>query len=264
MGRITEGHQGFRAASDMPERRTPFPRAALGVLPLQAGEEGRGERGGEHPRGDCSGDLHSLAVLVHLVRHGEVDNPDDLVYAGPLAGFGLSTRGFAEAAAAGDYLAGRPVAAIVASPLHRARQTAAAIAASTGVAVETDERLTEWGLTERWAGLRWRSIPDHHPGELEAYLADPTDLPFSPESLAAVARRVAAAVHDHRARHESGDVVLVSHQDPIQAARLELTGRPLSDLHHVKPGHASVTTLATGNPWAEVSYWEPGRTELPA
>ncbi len=184
-------------------------------------------------------------------------NPDHLVYAGSLAGMGLSRRGHREAEAAAAYLAARPVVAVVTSPLVRARQTAAPIAALLGLEPDQDERLTEWALTGRWAGLAWEAIPCEHPGELEAYLAHPDDLPFSPESLADLAARVAGAVADHRGRHPEGEVVFVSHQDPIQAARLLLTGRPLERLHQAKPGHASVTTLKPGAPWTEAAYWDP-------
>jgi len=194
---------------------------------------------------------------VHLVRHGEVANPDHVVYAA-LDGFSLSPRGLRQAAAAADHLASFPVAAVWSSPLARAVETAGVVADRFGLDVHVDPGLTEWGLADRWAGVRWEDLREVFPGELEAYLDHPTELPFAPESLAALAARVVAVVERVRAG-AAGDVVVVSHQDPVQAARLALTGRPLAGLWTDKPLHAAVVTL-DGN--REVESWAPA--EQPA
>jgi broad specificity phosphatase PhoE len=60
--------------------------------------------------------------------------------------------------------------------------------------------------------------------------------------------------------HPHGDVVIVSHQDPIQAARLRLTGSPLAELHQEKPGHGAVVTLRPGTAWKIETVWEPGES----
>lgn len=202
-----------------------------------------------------------MVELVHLVRHGEVDNPRRLIYA-DLPGFGLSERGWREAAAAADYLAGRPIAAVVTSPLQRARETASAIAERSGVAVVVDERLTEFLLARRWAGVEWDRLPEMFPGEVEAYLSHPHDMPFSPESIADLGRRVAAAVSAAVAEHTT-EVVIVSHQDPIHAGRLQLTDLGLDRLLLDRPGHCDVITLAPGNPYRELSHWKPQLEGLP-
>ena len=81
-------------------------------------------------------------TVVHLVRHGEVANPDGLLY-GRLPGFHLSEDGVLMAKAAAAYLAGRDVALLLSSPLERALETAAPIAAEFGLEVRVDERLIE-------------------------------------------------------------------------------------------------------------------------
>ncbi len=199
--------------------------------------------------------------FLHLVRHGEVENPDHVVYA-DLDGFGLSTRGIVQAEAAADYLASAPVALVVASPLERARETAGVIfAAHPNAQFEVDEGLTEWRLGSRWAGTVWEDLPKRFPGELEAYLAHPDDLPFSPEPLATVGRRFANAAEAAFASIPEGDVVAVSHQDPVQAGRLHLIGRSFDNFHEHKPGHAAVITLAPrpapGIGWLRTNWWEP-------
>jgi broad specificity phosphatase PhoE len=62
-------------------------------------------------------------TVVHLLRHGEVHNPNHVLY-GRLPGYHLSANGLMMAAAAADYFDGRPVAAVFASPLERAQETA--------------------------------------------------------------------------------------------------------------------------------------------
>jgi probable phosphoglycerate mutase len=197
-----------------------------------------------------------------LVRHGEVDNPDHVVYA-DLPGFGLSELGRDQAAAAAERIGGS-IDLLISSPLQRARETAAAIGARSMVAVESDDRLTEWSLGSRWAGVVWEDLPERFPGEVEAYLAHPADLPFAPESIAAVAARVSAVVEDAGRRHPAGTAALVSHQDPVQAARLALTGRPLEDLPHDKPGHACIIELVPADGrWREVEMWCPMQAAVP-
>lgn len=185
--------------------------------------------------------------MLFFVRHGEVLNPDHLVYAS-LDGFDLSPLGEAQADRAGDELAARDVATIWTSPLTRARHTAQRIAAATGAPVEVDEDLTEWRLSDRWAGVGWDDLPEVFPGELEAYLADPTDLPFSPESLQAVGERVAAVAR--RVARPDADVVVVSHQDPIHAAVRLLTGIGFGEYFRARPEHAEPIALAPGDPWS--------------
>jgi len=201
-----------------------------------------------------------MLARLHLVRHGEVDNPNDVVYA-DLPGFVLSELGHRQAAAAAAYLATTGVGAVVSSPLERALQTAQPIAEATQVAVTTDGRLTEWGLSGRWAGVAWDDLPTAYPGEVEAYLVSPHDLSFSPESLDALAKRMAAVVADLGREHPGATVVVVSHMDPVQALRLHLLGRPLSDLLVDPPRHASVSTLDWfDDTWHEVSRWQPEPT----
>lgn len=193
---------------------------------------------------------------IHLVRHGEVDNPERVVYA-DLPGFGLSDRGRAEARAAAAHLADLGVDQIYASPLQRAQETAAVIAEATGAELESRDDLVEWHLGRRWAGVTWEDLPVRFPGELEAYLATPAELDFGPESLAELANRIAGAVREIAEAGGEASVVVVSHQDPIQAGRLGLLGQPLGALQANKPGHCDVISLEPGTPWREVGHWRP-------
>jgi len=193
---------------------------------------------------------------VYLVRHGEVENPDHVVYA-DLQEFVLSCRGAAQAQEAAAFLSSRPITAVIASPLTRAVQTAQAIATPHGLKIDMVDALTEFGLSNRWRGVRWEELDDQFPGEVEAYLDHPWDLSFSPESLTELAGRMGAAIRNQRFDHPDGELVVVSHQDSLQAARLTLTGRPLWSFGEDKPVHAEVITLEPGTPWQETAAWRP-------
>ncbi|MGI4893778.1 MAG: histidine phosphatase family protein, partial [Janthinobacterium lividum] len=83
-------------------------------------------------------------TTVHLVRHGEVYNPERVLY-GRLPGFRLSERGQAMAARLGEYFAEHDLASVTASPLQRAQETATPIAAAHDLPLGTDARLIEAG-----------------------------------------------------------------------------------------------------------------------
>src|SRR5690606_6008329 len=83
-----------------------------------------------------------IETIVHVLRHGEVHNPKGILY-GRLPGFSLSVAGRAQAAAVARTLADHDIAAVIASPLQRAQETAAPIAEQHGLTVRTDENLIE-------------------------------------------------------------------------------------------------------------------------
>jgi broad specificity phosphatase PhoE len=203
-----------------------------------------------------SAKLIDMAALVHLVRHAELDNPDHLV-AGSLPGFGLSPHGLDQARRVGRYLGPRAIVSIWSSPLESALRTAEEIAARSGVPVRVDEGLRDWELMERWRGNAWASLQERFGGEMDAYLVQPHHLPFSPETLDQLADRVAEVARRLDAEHPHGDVVVVSHQDPIRAGLLRLTGSDVSRLHDDTLAHGSVVTLRPGVTWVEETVWDP-------
>lgn len=200
-----------------------------------------------------------MAALVHLVSHAEVDNPDHIV-CGSTAGFDLSPHGLEQARRVGRYLGPRAVVAIWSSPQQRALRTAEQIAARSGVPVRVHNDLRDWSLMDRWMGHPWNSISSRFPGELEAYLEHPNRLPFVDEQLADVAERVAMVARELDTSHPHGDVIMVSHQDVVQAGRLHLCGSDLSTLHDSRPTDGEVVSLRPGPAWKEETTWQPGDT----
>ncbi len=193
--------------------------------------------------------------MLHLIRHGEVENPQHVVYS-RLPGYGLSQLGREQAAAAGQYLIRRPIVAIWSSPLERALETAHLIAAKFQLPVRIHPDLTEWKMADSWAGIVWEDLPEARPGQLERYLETPWDLDFGSESLDELATRISDVAKELHEVYRDGDVVMVSHQDPVQAGRLRLTGRALTELSAEKPGHATVLSFRLQETWQEVARWD--------
>jgi len=81
-------------------------------------------------------------TVVHLLRHGEVHNPDRVLY-GRLPDYHLSTLGRQMALLAAKHLADHDITHIVSSPLERARETASPVAEMHGLPVTLDERVIE-------------------------------------------------------------------------------------------------------------------------
>ena len=196
------------------------------------------------------------AAIVHLVRHGEVANPDGVLY-GRIAGFHLSEDGQMMAKAAAGFLAGRDVTVLRSSPLDRALETAAPISAALGLPVEVDERLIEpWNKFE---GLTV-GVGD---GSLRSprywiYLRNP----FRPswgEPYREVAARVLAAAAGAARAAVGHEAVCVSHQLPIWVSRRSAEGRRLwHDPRRRQCALGSVTSLTfRGGRVVGVSYAEP-------
>jgi broad specificity phosphatase PhoE len=177
------------------------------------------------------------------IRHGQVWNPDGLVYA-RLPGFHLSELGGSEAAELGGVLATRLVA-VHASPLDRAMETAAILAAPGELSVTPDERLLEWSFWVRWQGLTWNSIRERDPDLLRAYAEDPATA--SPEdTLQDAGIRVLAWAEDALRATPEGLVVGVTHEAPLIAAMLIGAGRSIHEYHTINLSHLAAVRLLPG------------------
>jgi broad specificity phosphatase PhoE len=195
-------------------------------------------------------------TVVHLLRHGEVHNPDKILY-GRLPDYHLSESGLAMAEAAARAVTGRDVALVVASPLERAQETATPIAAVFGLEVATDPRLIEAGNV--FEGLSF-GVGD---GSMRKprhwrHLRNPLR-PSWGEPYLDIADRMLAAVHDARDKASGHEVVLVSHQLPIWILRRHVEGRRLPHRPDRRQcGLASLTSLEyEGDRLVSVAYTEP-------
>jgi broad specificity phosphatase PhoE len=198
----------------------------------------------------------SERTTVHVVRHGEVFNPDGILY-GRLDGYHLSDRGKAQAQNVADALAGNDIVLVVASPLQRAQETAAPIAARHGLPVDTDDDLIE--SLNIFEGKRVS------PGD--GALRDPRNWkylvnPFKPswgEPYKDIAARMTTAVDKARAKAAGHEAVCVSHQLPVWTLRMALEGKRLwHDPRKRQCNLASVTSfIYDGDRLVDVRYSEP-------
>ena len=203
-----------------------------------------------------------MKTIVHLLRHGEVHNPQGILY-GRSGGYHLSERGRAMADRVADRIGDRDITHIVSSPLERAQETASPLAAARGLTVRLDERVIESGNI--FEGKRfdlqdsilrqpqvWRSLWN----------------PFKPswgEPYKQVVDRMWPAVLDARATAAGHEAVVVSHQLPIWITRLKAEGR--SFLHDPRKRHCTLCSLTSftfeDERLVSVGYSEPAGDLIP-
>jgi len=203
-----------------------------------------------------------VRTRVHLLRHGEVHNPDGVLY-GRLPGYHLSERGRAMAERVAKHIADRDLTYLVSSPLERAQETAAPIGAELGLPVVSDSRVIEAGNvfegltfgvgdgslrhTRHWKHLR----NPFRPSWGEPYL-----------EIAARMQQAMDAAASEAAGHEA---LIVSHQLPIWTLRSAVEGRRLwHNPRHRECALASLTTFTfDGADIVTVAYSEPAADLLP-
>ena len=193
---------------------------------------------------------------IHLVRHGEVYNPDGVLY-GRLPGFRLSDAGEVMAKKAAAWFVDSDVVRLVSSPLERAQQTAAPIAAELGLPVELDDRLIEAGNAFEGMKVAGGAGVFRRPTNWWK-LRNPLQ-PSWGEPYVEIAARMIAAIESARDSARGHAVVCVSHQLPIWTVRLHLEGRRyVHDPRRRQCSLASVTSLTyEGDRFVRLSYTEP-------
>jgi len=199
-------------------------------------------------------------TVVHLLRHGEVHNPEHVLY-GRLPGYHLSANGRMMAVAAADFFAGRPVTAVFASPLERAQETAQPVAERLGLTITTDDRLIESENV-----LEGKSV------SLASLALNPLNWqylwnPFRPswgEPYAQVAARVHQVVDRARDAARGKEAVCVSHQLPIWVTRLAAEHKRL--WHNPSSRQCAVGSVTSltfdGDRLTGVSYAVPPRQQV--
>jgi broad specificity phosphatase PhoE len=198
------------------------------------------------------------ASRLHLVRHGEVFNPEGVLYE-RIDGFELSETGHRMAIAAASELSasGRQVSRLLASPLLRAQQSATPIAQAFGLKIETEPRVIEpWN---KFKGLKLGPKALLKRPSLALNLYNPSR-PSWGEPFAQIANRMIDATLEAWQETPEGDVVIVSHQLPIWMLYRSSQGLRLP--HDPRQRRCSLSSITSfeviGGRLQEVSYSEPG------
>lgn len=202
-------------------------------------------------------------TVVHLLRHGEVHNPEGVLY-GRRDGFLLSDLGRQMAEKVAATIKDRDIVRVVSSPLERAQETAAPLALARGLEITLDDRIIE--STNKFQGLTF--------GKGRNALKNPATWrhlynPFKPswgEPYKEIAARMLSAIHDARIAATGHEAVLVSHQLPIWTTRLQVEKR--SFLHDPRKRQCTLCSLTSfhfvGDQITQVSYSEPAGDLIPA
>ncbi len=210
-------------------------------------------------------------ATVHLLRHGEVHNPERVLY-GRLPEFHLSELGRQMAGVLAEHFSdraaqGAKLVHLVASPLTRAQETAAPIAEALNLKIVTEARIIE--AANYFEGLKVSKAELLRPKHWVQFRN-----PFRPswgEPYKDQAARVLAAVQDARRTAvelggDGAEAILVSHQLPIWATRLSAENKPL--WHDPRKRECTLTSLTSlefddAGTIVRVRYSEPAAALLP-
>jgi broad specificity phosphatase PhoE len=207
--------------------------------------------------------LSDMSSTVHVARHGEVENPQKILY-GRQPGWRLSTRGQQMAQVLGEWSKGIDLGALHVSPLQRAQETAAPIARAHGIEITTDERLIEAGNIFEGKSFEPGSGILKHPTAWR-HLYNPWKPSWGEPYDEQINRMFAAIFAAHKAANGK-DAIVVSHQLPIWITRSAIEGRSM--LHDPRKREctlASVTSIHFDDEGviSGLSYSEPAAHLLP-
>jgi probable phosphoglycerate mutase len=188
--------------------------------------------------------LRSGAAELHVVRHADAvpESDESFTVYDDYEAHPLSSRGRAQAEALAERFAELGVAAVYASPVRRAHETAEAIAAVAGVEVRVEPGVTEItiGATDDTMALRdrlaWLAMIAMRDGSWEG-------IPGT-EASARVRARMLGALDAIAARHRGERVAVVSHAGAINAALGTIAASPHDFLFPL--ANASVSVLRIG------------------
>lgn len=183
-------------------------------------------------------------TTVLLVRHGQTPTTGD-VLPGRAKGLHLSDKGREQAERAAEKVEGSKAVAVYASPLERARETAAPIARRLGLKVVVDRGLLECDFGD-WTGGNLKALAKTP--EWKAVQRYPSGFRFpNGESFREMQSRIVEALGRLADKHRGETIVCVSHADPIKAAVADALGTHLDLFQRIVISPCSITTIVYGD-----------------
>jgi probable phosphoglycerate mutase len=154
----------------------------------------------------------------------------------------LSPEGRAHSGRLAESLAREPIAAVYTSPLRRARDTAAPLAAALGLEPVAVDDLSELDFGEL-EGLTVDEVAARHPAQL-GWIAAPANAAFpGGESVAALHGRATRAAREIAGRHAGEIVAAFSHSVTIHAIVADALGLPLDSLFRFELSHGGISVV---------------------
>jgi len=189
------------------------------------------------------------ATTVHLIRHATYDWIGQGL-AGRTPGLSLNEEGRAQSARLAAGLRARPIKAVIASPLERARETASAIAQQLGIELLTDESFIELDFGD-WTGRVFGTIPRH---EWEAFNTARTTAfpPGASENLIGVQTRSVAGLTRLHERWPKEEIGVVTHGDVIRCMLVHVLGMDLAFFQRLTVDPASRSLMVVGDDFVRI------------
>src|SRR5262249_17085471 len=154
-----------------------------------------------------------MKTILYLLRHGATDAnlARPALLQGRRLDLPLARVGVRQAQATRDFLGVRPIDHCYSSPLARALETAAIVAAPHGLKPQAVDDLIECDVGE-WEGLDWEAIRQRDPDAYERFMMNPGDHGYpGGETLAQVHQRVATTIDKLLAAHAGQSILIVGH-----------------------------------------------------
>lgn len=184
-------------------------------------------------------------TLLLLIRHGENEYTHKGKLAGHLPNVHLNERGQQQAQALGEALKEVPIAAIYSSPLERAQETAAPIAAARRLEVQTEAGLLETNVG-KWQGRSLAALRLTKNWKVIQHAPSRAQFPEG-ETFYECQTRIVTALDAILKKHKPKDIVAcVFHADPIKLAVAYYLGMPLDHFQRLGCDTGSVTALFIG------------------
>jgi probable phosphoglycerate mutase len=195
-----------------------------------------------------------------MIRHGVTAWNKERRFQGQID-IPLDDEGLRQAQLLGQSMAGAALAAVYASDLTRARQTAEPLASALGLPV-----VAEPGLRERhygdFEGCTWDELQREHAADFARWRAREPDfsLPGGGETLLALHDRVEATMRALAARHPGASVVAVTHGGVLDCAYRIATGLGMREPRQHDLLNASINRILFDGErfslvgWADVTH----------
>lgn len=165
---------------------------------------------------------------IFFVRHGEVDNPDKILY-GRLPGFPLSQNGRKQIAKTTQTLSKENISAIYSSPLLRTKKTAEIISEILHLPINYSEEILEVRTSLQGKTLSY--ISAHFP-KMNVYAAAKNNT--SGETIEDIAKRMQKFIDRKIKKHKGKNIVVVTHGDPIMIVKAQIKGLPI-EINSIRP-----------------------------
>lgn len=185
-----------------------------------------------------------VPTMIYFIRHGETVLTPTRKFSGvgPLDPE-LTEDGLAQAERVAAEVAKLKPEVLISSPLQRTRQTAEAIARTTGLEVIFDEDWYELSFGT-WDGKSIEEVKAENPEDYQAWLNSSAYRPGGGESYDEAALRVDAALEKVVARYPGQRVVVVTHNGVIKSAANLAVGGPNDGVFHMDATPCSISSIS--------------------